>query len=86
MSWSESLVDQIADRVLDRVSRFVSSDDRIFGAKLTFDEGEAAEILGVPRYVLKGCRERGEITPTKIGKKYQYTRKMLIEFAEGQHV
>lgn len=81
--WSTALVEQIAERVYDRISKHISTDSQIFGAKLTFDEQESADILGVPRYVLKGCRERGEINPRKIGKKWQYSREQLCRFAES---
>ncbi len=83
-AWSDILVDQIADRVFQRISVHIASDSRIFGEKLTFDEQEAADIIGIPRYVLKGCRERGEITPRKIGKKWHYSRNQICEFARNQ--
>lgn len=82
-SWSDQLVDQIADRVFARIQSHIAADNRIFSDKLTFDEQEAADILGIPRHVLKACRERREITPRKIGKKWHYTREHLCEFASA---
>lgn len=81
MNWSDLLVEQIAERVFEKVQGHLSHSDRIFANKLTFDEQEAADIIGVPRYVLKGCRERGEIKPRKIGKRWHYSREQLCEFA-----
>jgi hypothetical protein len=80
-NWSDQLIDSIADRVLQRIQSHLEGTSKIFPKKLTFDEIEAAEILGIPRHVLKGCRERGEIVPAKIGKKWHYTREQLISFA-----
>ena len=81
-NWSDQLIDSIADRVFQRIQKHLESNSRIFPEKLTFDEQEAADILGVPRYVLKACRERGEISPAKIGKKWYYTREQLTLFSE----
>lgn len=81
-SWSDQLVDQIADRVLQKIQKHLEANNRIFPDKLTFDEQEAAAILGVARHVLKGARERGEVTPAKIGKKWHYTRDVLVEYAQ----
>lgn len=86
MNWSDILVEQIAERVYEKVQAHLSQNDRIFADKLTFDEQEAADILGLPRHVLKGCRERGEIKPRKIGRKWHYTRDMLCEFAAQEAV
>lgn len=86
MNWSDALVEQIAERVFTRIQSHIAADSRIFPDKLTFDEGESAEILGVPRYVLKGCRERGEISPRKIGKRWHYTREQLCAFASAGEV
>jgi hypothetical protein len=83
MNWSDALVDQIADRVFARIQSHIATDNRVFSNKLTFDEQESAEILGIPRHVLKGCRERGEILPKKIGKKWHYSRQQLNEFASS---
>jgi hypothetical protein len=81
-NWSDQLVDSIADRVFQRIQNHLESNSRIFPSKLTFDEQEAADILGVPRHVLKACRERGEISPAKIGKKWFYSRELLTSFSQ----
>lgn len=82
-NWSEQLIDSIADRVFQRIQKHLECSSTIFPTKLTFDEQEAADILGIRKHVLKACRERGEITPTKIGKKWHYTREQLTTFAES---
>lgn len=80
-TWADGLVEQIAERVYERISRHLASAERIGGDKLTFSEAEAAELLGVPRHVLKAARERGEISPAKIGKGYRYSRELLVAYA-----
>ena len=83
MSWSEAFLDQVADRVAERIRRETDYANRVFPNKLLFDEGEAAELLGIPRHVLKGTRERGEIRVPKVGKKYQYSRELLLDIARN---
>jgi len=82
ISWSDQLIQQIADEVFQRIQSHLHCNSKIFPEKLAIDEQEASDIVGVPRYVLKGCRERGEIKPSKIGKKWFYTREQLVAFAE----
>lgn len=82
MNWSEQLVEQIADKVFQRIQSHLDCNNRIFQDKLLFDESEAADILGIPRHVLKGCRERGEINPAKVGKKWAYSREVISAFAQ----
>lgn len=77
--WADAMAEQIADRVLAKIN------DRFAEASIeTFTEAEAAELARLERHVLKGARERGMITPVKIGKSYRYTRQQLADFVEGR--
>ncbi|MCR9296339.1 MAG: helix-turn-helix domain-containing protein [bacterium] len=82
--WADDLVEKIADRVWQRIAERDSFESRLFADRLTFNEQEAAAMLGVPKHVLKGCRERGEISPPKIGKQYRYSRELLLEISKGK--
>lgn len=82
-SWADALLDQIADRVFERLASHIAANNRM-PDKLSYSESEAAELLGIAKHVLKGARERGEIQPAKIGKGYRYGREMLVKFAEAR--
>lgn len=55
-------------------SRFASQE------RLGFTESQAAELLGLPKHVLRDCRDRGEISGRLIGKRMVYSRKELEKF------
>lgn len=82
-NWADSLVDQIADAVYQRIQSHIEGSAKLGGDKLTFNESEAAELIGIPKHVLKVARERGEISPPKIGKAYRYPREMLLKYISG---
>jgi len=85
---SEPTLDFVIEKIAARISSAVLSSlaPHQFHAegKLSYSEAEAAELLGIPRHVLKGVRERGEIMPRRVGKSYRYGRQMLLDFAEGK--
>lgn len=67
-----AVVEETIASVLARSARF--------GDRVGFTEPEAAELIGLPRHVLRDCRLRGEITARKCGKKYVYERGSLVRF------
>jgi hypothetical protein len=40
--------------------------------RIGYSEREAAELIGLPRHVLRDCRLRGEIHARKVGKQFIY--------------
>ncbi len=52
--------------------------------RLGHSEPEAAALLGVPRHVLRDCRLRQEISARKVGRKFIYSRNVLLKFLEGK--
>jgi hypothetical protein len=69
------LVDAVVEDVLARIG----NDNRI-----AFPERDSADMLGVKKHILRDARLRGEINPARIGRGYFYTRRQLLEFAEGK--
>ena len=84
-SSAEPFIEEIAERVFQKIERHIQNQS-IFGDRLTFTESEAAELLGCPKHVLKGCRERGKIKPVKVGKCWKYSRELLTQFANRGEV
>jgi hypothetical protein len=54
--------------------------DAMLGDRLAYPEAEAADLLGVPRHVLRDCRLRGEIVGRLVGKRILYSREELRRF------
>ena len=52
-------------------------------ARLAYPEREAAELLGIPYYVLRDARKRGKIKGQKAGRKWLYGREELQRFLSG---
>lgn len=66
------------------ITRIVTELQKRFGTadRLCYPEAEAAELLGVKQHVLRDARLRGEISGSKLGRGYSYTRAALLEFIE----
>jgi hypothetical protein len=60
--------------VTEVVSRFGDA------GRVAFPEAEAAGLMGVKRHVLRDARLRGEISGSKVGRGYVYTRADLLAF------
>lgn len=52
-------------------------------SRVGYTEVQAAEALGLPRYVLRDARLRGEISASKVGKKYVYSREALVNLLKA---
>jgi len=73
----------ITEIVAQTVEEIRSAEAKL-GEKLGYPEPEAANLLSVPRHVLRDCRLRGEIRARKVGKRFVYSRTALMEFlADG---
>jgi len=72
----QPLVESVVDTVLQRVDSAHSK----LCERLSFTEAEAADLMGVEKYVLRDCRLRGELQGTQIGKRICYTREELTKF------
>ncbi len=48
--------------------------------RMAFNEPEAAQLIGVPRHVLRDARRRGEITASRVGKRCVYKRGNLEKY------
>ena len=70
----------IAEAVRATLAEMAEHDARLPSARLAMKEAEAAEALGVQRYVLRDCRRRGEIKARKVGKSYVYSIDALRAF------
>ena len=53
-------------------------------SRLGYTEAEAAELLGVPRHVLRDARLRGELEVTLVGKRIVYTPEQLQTYLAKQ--
>lgn len=73
------LVSQVVQEV---VAQQIGQRD-VLGDRLMLSESEAAELLGVQKYVLRDARLRGEIKGRLIGKRIFYSRQALVRFAES---
>ena len=76
----EPLVDAVVSRVLDRVEMA-----RFWSPLLTFDEGQAADLLGISRRKLQAMRleleKDGEEVGQKLGRQVRYNRYDLLRLA-----
>lgn len=50
------------------------------GERLAYPEAEAAQLLGIRPHVLRDARLRGEIHAKLCGKRYLYSREVLVKF------
>ena len=61
------------------------TNDKLAG-RLAFTEAEAAELMGIERYVLRDARLRGEIDGSKVGKMIIYEPDVLREFITSRRM
>ena len=57
-------------------------DDRFGDDRLAFTESEAAEKLGIAKHSLRDERLKGRIKPGKVGRRFLYSRRMLLRYIE----
>lgn len=70
----------LIEQVIQQTLAAVESSHAKLGDRLGFTEPEAASVIGVAPHVLRDCRLRGEITARLVGKKYVYSREVLVRF------
>ncbi len=70
------IIETVVDRVLERIA----ADSERLGDRLAFSEPESADLLGLPRHVLRDMRLRGQISAKKCGKQFRYSRQTLVDF------
>jgi hypothetical protein len=51
-------------------------------SRLAFKEKEAAALIGQKSHVLRDARLRGEVSASKVGRGFVYTRAYLLAFLE----
>ncbi len=72
----QPVIASVVDRVLERLA----ADSERLGDRLAYSELEAADLLGLPRHVLRDMRLRGQISAKKCGKQFRYSRQTLVDF------
>ncbi len=83
----EDLVDEIANRLVDRVVAKLADhlgQQETTPGRMAFSEAEASELLGVEPHVLREQRRLGRIEHSRIGRRIAYTPEQLADFLEGK--
>ena len=69
--------------IVSEVLAQTEADQAKLNGRLGYTEAEAAALLGVARHTLRDCRLRGEISARLVGRKYVYSRDVLLRFSNG---
>ena len=87
MQWSvimrleQEEVARIAEAITERLGRQNFAAHSIGEPeRLAYTEQEAAQQMGIAQHVLRDARLRGEIVARKLGKRWLYSREVLIDF------
>lgn len=84
MKLEPSDLSAIADSLVERLHQLELNNDRLgVIERIGYPEVEAAQLLGLATHVLRDARLRGEITAKKVGKRYIYSRQILLDFLQG---
>lgn len=70
----------VAAAVEELLSRRQAAEVALDLERLAYPEAEAAAAMGVPQYVLRDCRLRGELQGRRVGKRVLYSRDELLRF------
>ena len=71
-------------RVVSEVLEQTAADDARFAGRLSLNEQQAAEALGIAPHALRDCRGRGEIVASKCGARIVYSVDELRAFLRRQ--
>lgn len=84
MMLEPSDLDAIARAVAQHLQQLESMQQRLGNPeRLAYPETEAAQLLGLPQHVLRDARLRGDYDK-RIGKRFVYGRKTLLELIGGK--
>lgn len=72
----------LIEHVVQATLAQLNAEQRKFNGRIGYPEGEAAELLGIEKHVLRDCRLRGEIHARMIGRRYVYSADALKKFLE----